>query len=104
MQRTVICPPIVQEVLQGVNKPDVFKTLKLGLSALARVGDPVGLDFYLEAADIFRFGRRKGYTIRSSVDCLIAAIAIKHHLPIFHRDRDFDNIAKFTTLDLKSVL
>ncbi len=38
------------------------------------------------------------HTIRSSTDCLIAAIAIRNGVPVWHRDRDYDVIAKFTAL------
>jgi predicted nucleic acid-binding protein len=43
-------------------------------------------------------GRIKGYTIRSSLHCLIAAIAIEWQTPVWHKDRDFDTIARFTLL------
>jgi predicted nucleic acid-binding protein len=52
----------------------------------------------LQAAEIYREGRRKGHTIRSTTDCLIAAIAIENGVPMWHRDRDYDAIAKYTPL------
>ena len=67
--------------------------------ALPRVSDPLPLRLFLEAAEIYRQGRRKGYTIRSSVDCLIAAIAIDNRIPVWHKDRDFDLIARYTSLE-----
>lgn len=63
-----------------------------------RFSDPVGLDLYLEAAEIYREGRRRGFTIRSSTDCLIAAIAIEYRVPVWHRDRDFNFLAGYTRL------
>jgi predicted nucleic acid-binding protein len=36
--------------------------------------------------------RRKGMTIRSTIDCLIAQIAIEHDLELLHSDRDFENM------------
>ena len=39
-------------------------------------------------------GRRRGVTIRNSVDCLIAAVAIEHDIPLLHHDRDVDPIAE----------
>ena len=41
--------------------------------------------------------------IRSSVDCLIAACAIRNGVPILHSDRDFDAIARFTPLQSRYV-
>ena len=72
--------------------------------ALPRLGDPVSLDLYLQAADLYRMGRTKGLTIRSSVDCLIAAIAIDHKVPVWHEDRDFSTLAKYTGLQAFSHL
>jgi hypothetical protein len=40
----------------------------------------------------------KGYTIRSSTDCLIAAIAIESGVPVWHKDRDFEAFARYTSL------
>jgi predicted nucleic acid-binding protein len=42
-------------------------------------------------------------TIRSSADCLIAAIAIANSIPVWHRDRDFSAIAKFTALETSAL-
>jgi hypothetical protein len=68
--------------------------------AIPRLCDPVRLDTFLEASEIYRHGRRNGYTIRSSADCLIAAIAIENSVPVWHRDRDFRLIAKYTRLEV----
>lgn len=62
------------------------------------LNDPVPGPLFLSAAEICRLGRAKGYTIRSSTDCLIAAIAIENRTPIWHRDRDYEAIARYTAL------
>lgn len=94
------CGPVVQELSQGL-KPgpasDAFRQLLLAVPVLS---DPVPLSLYLAAADIYRLGRRKGVTIRSSIDCLIAAIAIENRVPVWHRDRDFSAIAAYTALEI----
>ncbi len=41
-----------------------------------------------------------GVTIRKANDCLIASICIENNIPIFHNDKDFDNIAKYTSLKI----
>jgi predicted nucleic acid-binding protein len=69
------------------------------LLAFPALADPVPLRLYREAAEIYRQGRRRGITIRSSVDCLIAAIAIDHKVAVWHHDRDFSAIARYTTLE-----
>lgn len=98
--RFVTCGPIVQEVLQGLRDgpaTDAFRDAFLGIPKLS---DPLPLTMFLEAAEIYRQGRRKGYTIRSSTDCLIAAIAIENKVPVWHKDRDFQVIARYTRLEV----
>jgi predicted nucleic acid-binding protein len=36
--------------------------------------------------------------VRSLLDCLIAAIAIRHDATLVHRDRDFDTLAAVSPL------
>ncbi|MGH3266662.1 MAG: type II toxin-antitoxin system VapC family toxin, partial [Trebonia sp.] len=47
-----------------------------------------------EGARIYRTCRGFGETIRAHADCLIAAIAIRNDVPVLHRDRDYDVIAR----------
>ena len=93
------CAPVLQEVLQGLREASAREELREAFLALPVLSDPVPLRLYLEAAEIFRQGRRKGVSIRSSVDCLIAAIAIENGVPVWHRDRDFTAIARYTRLE-----
>ena len=55
-------------------------------------------DTFREAAHIYRTCRAKGFTIRSSMDCLICATALQHQAWVLHNDRDFDAIARFFPL------
>ncbi len=63
------------------------------MKALPIVESPLGSDVFEEAANLYRLARRTGLTIRSSVDCLIGACAIRHDLELMHRDRDFNVLA-----------
>lgn len=92
------CGPIVQEVLQGLRAGSDSAAFQESLLALPCLSDPLPLGLFLDAAEIYREGRRKGYTIRSPLDCLIAAIAIDNGIPIWHRDHDYDAIARYTPL------
>jgi len=95
----VTCGPVVQEVLQGLREHALTAVFHEALLALPRLSDPLGLETFLHAAEIYREGRRKGYTIRSSADCLIAAIAIENGVAVWHRNRDFEAIARYTRLE-----
>lgn len=101
--QVAVCPPIIQEILQGINQDSVHEKIKDSLQNFPCFGNPLSLESYLLASDIYRMGRRKGMTIRSSIDCLIAAIAIQYKLPIWHQDRDFDAIAKFSSLRIEKI-
>jgi len=53
---------------------------------------------FLEAAGLYRTARRRGLTIRSSVDCLIAVCALRNDLEVLHDDRDFTALSEVSTL------
>ena len=50
--------------------------------------EPAGIDTYLKAADLHRALRRRGITIRSTIDCLLAVLAAENACDILFRDRD----------------
>lgn len=94
----VTCGPILQEVLQGLRVGGASEVFETRIRALPCLSDPLPVELFLQAAEIYREGRRKGHTIRSTTDCLIAAIAIENGVPMWHRDRDYDAIARYTPL------
>jgi hypothetical protein len=99
----VTCGPVVQEVLQGLPDHPASKAVREGLLALPVLSDPLPIALFESAAEIFRLGRAKGYTIRASTDCLIAAIAIENGVPVWHKDRDFEAIARYTSLRTRRI-
>lgn len=96
----IIVPPIIiQEVLQGVIDKkivDIIENLFLGFKFISY--DEYEAAF--EAASLYRFLRKKGVTIRSSNDALIAWICKKHDLQLLHNDRDFTHISKHLSLKI----
>jgi predicted nucleic acid-binding protein len=58
----------------------------------------IGEAIMLDAIALYRLARRRGLTVRSSVDCLIAACALRHDLEVLHRDRDFSALAQISDL------
>jgi predicted nucleic acid-binding protein len=94
----VACGPVVQEVLQGLRQGPASEAFRDAFLALPVLSEPLPCASFLAAAEIYRLGRAKGHTIRSSTDCLIAAIAIDHRVPVWHKDRDFEAIAVYTSL------
>jgi predicted nucleic acid-binding protein len=96
--RVSTCLPVIQEVLQGVREESAHRIVREGMVSLPLLSAPMGEGVYLEGAEIYRFARKKGKTIRSSNDCLIAAIAIEAGIELWHADRDFEVLATFTRL------
>lgn len=97
-EEIVTCLPVIQEVLQGFTAEDAFRTGRDAMLALPIVDSPLGEDRLLEAVDLYRRARRAGVTIRSGVDCLIAACAIRHDLIVLHNDRDYPALARVSSL------
>jgi hypothetical protein len=95
------CGPVVQEVFEGLREHAWTEPFREAFLALPVLSDPLPVETFLAAAEIYRQARRKGYTIRSSTDCLIAAIAIDHKIPVWHKDRDFETIAHLTSLQTR---
>lgn len=100
----VTCLPVVQEVLQGFKEERAFALARDAMLSFPVVESPLRTEVILEAAQLYRAARRAGITIRSGVDCLIAACAIRHHLTVLHRDRDFDLLARISSLESRLVL
>ena len=95
----LMLPIILQEVLQGIRSSKDFSFVK---SAFLRntFFNFNTIDMALEAALLFRFLKRNGVTIRKPNDSLIAAICIQNNFFLLHNDKDFDNIAKYTSLKI----
>jgi predicted nucleic acid-binding protein len=55
------------------------------------------------ATDLYRHLRKKGITIRKSVDCLIASYAILEDMYILHNDSDFMQIARESKLKIYKI-
>ncbi len=97
------CLPVVQEVLQGIASDVAFWGVREAMLSLPIVESPVGEAVWLDAVQLYRRARRAGVTVRSSVDCLIAACAIRHGLTVLHDDRDFAAIARVSELQQRQI-
>jgi predicted nucleic acid-binding protein len=99
----VTCPPVVQEILQGARNWNHFETLRAVFARIVMLDAPMPLRRYEEGARLFIQCRDAGFTIRKSVDCLIAACALAHNVQLLHNDRDFKYVAKVFPLDVISL-
>ena len=95
----LMLPIILQEVLQGIRSPKDFSIVKNAFLRNTFFNFNT-IDMALEAATLFRFLKRNGVTIRKPNDSLIAAICIQNNFSLLHNDKDFNNIAKYTSLKI----
>ena len=95
----LMLPIILQEVLQGIRSSKDFSTVKSAF-LLNTFFNFNTIEMAMEAATLFRFLKRNGVTIRKPNDSLIAAICIQNNFSLLHNDKDFNNIAKYTSLKI----
>ncbi|HDH11786.1 MAG TPA: PIN domain nuclease [Nitrospirae bacterium] len=90
---------ILMEILQGIRDDNQLAGIKDYLLAFpVLINTPV--QSYIHASDIYRRCRKKGFTVRKPVDCLISAVALENDAMLFHNDSDFEKIAKVSDLRL----
>ena len=99
----VTCLPVIQEVLQGFADERAYRVARDAMFALPVVESPLGVEVVTDAVTLYRMARKGGFTVRSSVDCLIAACALRHDLEVLHRERDFGAIARVSQLRERNV-
>ena len=93
-----LTPEIVQEVLQGARNETEWRTLKRYLSSQTVIPPADPLRSHVEAARIYFDCRRRGLTVRSTLDCIVAQTALEQGAPLLHDDRDYDAIRQIRPL------
>jgi predicted nucleic acid-binding protein len=94
LDEVVTALPIVQEVLQGFRDEGAYRAARDSMLAFQIVEPGMRADLFVEAVQLYRTARRAGFTVRSGVDCLIAACAVRNRVGVLHVDRDFDALAR----------
>jgi predicted nucleic acid-binding protein len=97
------CLPVLQEVLQGFDDEQAFRIAQTAMYALPCVEAPLTRPLVEESIDLYRRARRAGVTVRSSVDCLIAACALRHGLTVVHCDRDYPSLARIVPFPQRDI-
>lgn len=88
---------VYQEILQGSKDEKEFSMLKSYLSEIPLYSLKHGIQSYENAASLNFRCRRKGVTVRSTIDLLIAETAIENNISLLHDDEDFTNMARVIT-------
>lgn len=91
---------IFAEVLQGFqNETDL--TLAQSFFSDFPCMEMVGQTMALKSAKNYRYLRKKGVTVRKTIDVMIGTFCIYHRVTLLHDDRDFDPLEKY--LHLKTL-
>jgi predicted nucleic acid-binding protein len=88
---------VLAEVLQGFRSDKEFRKAKSILLSFPYF-DIGGKEIALKSAKNFRFLRKKGITIRKTIDTMIATFCIEHKLTLLHNDKDFEPFEKYLGL------
>lgn len=100
VQSILMTDLIYTEILQGYREDYVFNEVKSFLDEFpfAIVG---GQELALKSAQNYRFLRKKGITIRKTIDSYIATYCIEKNIALLHSDKDFEPFVEH--LGLKSI-
>jgi len=92
------CGLVVAEVFQGIRRE---RAELEGFFRKMTFLEPAGIDTYLKAADLHRALRRRGVTIRSTIDCLLAVLAAENGCDLLARDRDLRHVLESGLVDVR---
>ena len=81
------------EVLRGIRSDKQHAKVKKGLLSLP-IFSAAGIGTFVRASDMYRASRKTGITVNSSLDFVIAAIAMENDLTVLHHDADFERLAE----------
>src|SRR5262249_45398291 len=87
-----------QELLQGSRTKQDWNLLETYLKTQILIHPADSQTTYFEAAKIYYDLRRRGVTVRSFIDCLIAQLCLELNLVLLHQDNDFKKIAAIRSL------
>lgn len=96
-QEIAIADLILQEILQGVRSERQALAV---IDAVSGLSCPTlgGKPLVILAASNYRHLRKKGCTVRTTIDCLIATFCIENDFTLMHNDRDFEPFEKYLGL------
>ena len=92
-QRLGLTDLILCEVLQGIRDQDSFARVQAELLKF-QVFHTGGTGLAIASARNYRDLRQHGYTVRKTIDCLIATFCLQAKHELLHRDHDFDPFEK----------
>jgi len=92
---------ILTEILQGFHEDQLFREAQNMLESFPVV-PMLGMPLAIKSAANYRTLRKRGVTVRKTIDVMIGTYCIENHIPLLYADRDFDPMVRH--LGLHSVL
>jgi len=92
---------ILAEILQGFRSDNDYQSAKSFLTDLPfrQMG---GYQVAVQSAQNYRTLRKKGVTVRKTIDVIIGTYCIIEELPLLHDDRDFEPMVSHLSLKILS--
>ncbi len=97
----VIGDYVLTEVLQGFRNEKEYQKAKTILLTFPCY-DIGGKEMALQSAKNYRYLRKKGMTIRKTIDTMIATFCIENKFTLLHNDKDFEPFTKYLSLEVYS--
>jgi predicted nucleic acid-binding protein len=94
---------IYQELLQGCKTDNDYRLLKKYLDGQKFYDFKGGRESYAKAARIYMKLRKKGITIKSTIDCLIAQMSMENDLYLLHNDADFTRMTEVISIKIWDI-
>ena len=89
---------ILVEVLQGFKNDRDFQKAKEILSNF-QIMEMLGRELAIKSAENYRLLKKKGVTVRKTIDVIIGTFCLHHNMSLLHDDRDFDPLIKYLKLN-----
>ena len=99
-QEIVVGDLMLTEVLQGFVSDIHYRRAKQLLREFPTV-TMLGPEMAIRSADSYRILRKRGVTVRKTIDVMIGTYCIVYSIPLLYSDRDFDPMARY--LGLKTL-
>lgn len=97
--RLAVTEPVIMEICAGAKRDARERDLRSLLLRYHLLNFDSRIDFNL-AVRVYRDCRKVGITPRGLIDCMIAAVAMRHHAHLLTCDRDLANIARVVDIPL----
>jgi predicted nucleic acid-binding protein len=94
-----VSEPVIMEVLAGARDDRREHDLRRLMDRFTLLRFDAQVDFH-GATRIYRSCRRSGITPRGMVDCMIAAVALRHRASVLTADADLEHVARVMGISL----